>query len=1277
MGTRHERVVLTLEDSNLSSGFARATGHAVAFKKSLADLNGTSVSSANSLRVVERQVDSLGVATRRSGADLDSYSGRLGLLTTTALALGPAILPVVAAGVPALGSLTAGMAAASVGAVALMLAFNGIGEAVTAVADYKLEPTAENFERLRATLEDFGPAGTDFVMRLDELRPALEDLQKLSRQGIFPGATTGLDAVASKLPGIRNLIADVSGTVGRLTAAAGTSLTSDSDWEEFFDFLGDNAANDLESFGRSVGNLVAGTASIVEAIGSLDGANGGLLDSSRAFREWADGIEQTEGWREFADYIQQSGPQVADLLSATADAVFALAEAAAPWASVVVPVLTAGAEAFAAIAGSPIGPPLFIAAAAMLAVSKASTLLGSGLSRVSGGIGTFSANANRLKTDVGAMSREFGNLGRARSTALSFFSGTSAAAQRTRASIAEAGKAAAAAGPGIVAVAALSTGAADKVGLTNTAMLTLAGSMAGPWGAAAGATVGLLLDVAHANDDVLASIQRVDQQAASGGGLTGMSKQLEKARRDLKTFRAEMGQGTAKENLAASQDDFWGIGGFMAGLDKIKGVFGDTGVEEAEKEFTKAQMSVKDTETAVRALADAFDVPITGDSEQQLAKLDGVLTQAGPAMDALGISVSDLERAAAQGDGSLGTMVARLITWQTTADSVAGRTDAVGEAIAALGQDAIGTAASAAQLSSALEALLSPGQDLIAAQDSMSSTLNGLKDQVDGTNKSLEGTSDAAIKNRAAISDGVSAITALTTAQSAAGASSLEVAMTMDEQRAALIQQAEAAGLSRQQTEALINQMGLTPDVIRTAFEAAGIDNVDAKTQALLHRYNALPPKVQTDIATNGIPKSEADITRLKHKYDLTPAEVRTLARLKDSASPAIAAVIRALRAADGQNATTTITTRRITEIQTISIGQQTRTDRRIEPDANGGFHVNGVKAFAAGGYGENGKYYSRTPQIIPGGANILWGERSTGWEAYISGKPGEEKRNLEILELAATRLGARVTPFATGGTTGRGRPRNSWEDGPVYTALWQASRRTPDASLIAGMTVKQLTRLGKAFDNISIKSLSRFERGLERAIDVQEKQTERARDRFEAVRDRRSEIGSSIATGLRSDLWADTGGSAFSKSFGSGSIGGATSLLKADSAKAKQFNKDIELLRKKGLNGAALQEIIGSGDADRARMFASGTRSQLQSYESAYNARQSATAAAGRLGGQVLTPEFNALRAELNQQLREAKAMNKQLSLLRKEQDRRHDAAQKSRKDNGAGPAARRGARG
>lgn len=64
-------------------------------------------------------------------------------------------------------------------------------------------------------------------------------------------------------------------------------------------------------------------------------------------------------------------------------------------------------------------------------------------------------------------------------------------------------------------------------------------------------------------------------------------------------------------------------------------------------------------------------------------------------------------------------------------------------------------------------------------------------------------------------------------------------------------------------------------------------------------------------------------------------------------------------------------------------------------------------KARADGGFSfGTGRTVAREPQIAPGGADIRWAEPSTGWEAYISGKPGMEDRNRNVWAEAGRRLG-------------------------------------------------------------------------------------------------------------------------------------------------------------------------------------------------------------------------------------------------------------------------------
>lgn len=82
-----------------------------------------------------------------------------------------------------------------------------------------------------------------------------------------------------------------------------------------------------------------------------------------------------------------------------------------------------------------------------------------------------------------------------------------------------------------------------------------------------------------------------------------------------------------------------------------------------------------------------------------------------------------------------------------------------------------------------------------------------------------------------------------------------------------------------------------------------------------------------------------------------------------------------------------------------------------------GGIHISspgggaGTITFADGGVYEAGTTHAangllRQPMIVTGGKGITWAEPETGWEAYISGKPGQEAANRKILGVAAGRLG-------------------------------------------------------------------------------------------------------------------------------------------------------------------------------------------------------------------------------------------------------------------------------
>ena len=520
MSTRKEKVILELED-NFTTGMAKAAAAAALLDRNLDAVDGSTTRTSrsqttaakstkqfsieqavaaekasrlrkslqeqaralvdqetgfdragNAIREAADEADDAGDAFRRSGAKIDRFSGRLALLAQTAAMVGPAIIPIGAAGIPAVAGLTAGLGAMA-GAVGVgVLAFNGMGDALESLNKYQAEPTAENLQAMRIELEKLGPDGAHFIKFLDSLEPQLRSLQMAARDGLLPGVEEGITSLLYKLPQVRRIVHEMASSMGELTRDTGADLAGPR-WREFFDYLDREAAPTLETMGRTLGNFATGLAQMLVEVAPLTNEFGkGLENLSRRWAYWTAGLNQNQDFQEFLLYVSQSGPKALDLIGSIVQALASIAEAAAPVGDIVLPVLTALVKAFGAVAESPVGPALFTAAAAFSVYSRGAALATSATERLQ------AAQTKLGRNNIGGWARTAG------------------------------------AGVGILALSM--TDLDEKAGLSNTAMLGLAGSFAGPWGAAAGVAVGATMDLAAANDDLEDAITRANLALASG-----------------------------------------------------------------------------------------------------------------------------------------------------------------------------------------------------------------------------------------------------------------------------------------------------------------------------------------------------------------------------------------------------------------------------------------------------------------------------------------------------------------------------------------------------------------------------------------------------------------------------------------------------------------------------------------------------------------------------------------------------------------------------------------
>lgn len=480
MGVRVEKVVLSLED-NFTTTAAKAAAVTALLNRELKSVSGVSTTASGSSQSLGKEVDRL--------------SGRVRILVDAAAMLGPALVPIGAIAVPALTGLAAQFGFTAAAAGGMIVGLQGVGDALEAVNEARFAPTAANLAKAREQMEKISPAARDLVRQLADLNSVWGDLKDTASTALAPGLSEALDSLVERAPEAERILSEINSTMGEMLADGAESLASPR-WDDFFDFIVTDAPPALRDMGTALGDIAHAMSELWMAFDPLnDGFSTWLVDSARGLDEWASGLAQTDGFAEFVDYIRVNGPRVAALAGAVAEAFLEIAEAAAPIGAATLPVLTKVAEVVSVIADSDLGTPLLMGAAAAAAYRRSTALIGPPVQKLTDDL--------RTMGQVGVVA-----WGRSAQETERF----NAAAARTRAT---AIKAAA----GATALALASSGLADDVGLSNTAMLGLVGTMGGPWGIAAGTAVGSLMDIKAASDDLAQSVRELADLEIETGNL--------------------------------------------------------------------------------------------------------------------------------------------------------------------------------------------------------------------------------------------------------------------------------------------------------------------------------------------------------------------------------------------------------------------------------------------------------------------------------------------------------------------------------------------------------------------------------------------------------------------------------------------------------------------------------------------------------------------------------------------------------------------------------------
>jgi hypothetical protein len=556
MANRKESVTLELNDAGFSTGMAKAAAATALVNRELSSLSRRSLTVDKRIEGLTGRVsglrkeldglpvgnvignlDSVSRSARDTDTSINQLTGRLRVLGEVAAVLSPALTPIGGVGIAGIGGLANQMGIAAIAGGVLIGSLQGVGDALGAMNDAANDPSDKNIEKAAEALERLSPAARDFAEAAFDLKPALLAIRDLGAESLMPGLTESLDSLEDLAPRVGGIFQAIGGALGDIAADSSASLASER-WADFFTFIETEGPQTLGALAATVGDVTHGLSELWEAFTPLNNDfSSWLAGVADGFDEWATGLSATEGFAEFVDYIRTTGPQVADTLAALASAVVQIVQATAPLGGPVLAGLEAVATVIGTIADSDLGTPILAGVAALSLLNRSLAVTAS-LSKVSlsaglfGGLGTVGAGAKKGAGGIKSLTGDLSTL--SKNYLIAGASSERMAAQNKKALDGLKGTAKAI-GPtaGLMGgLAIASSGAADGLGLTNTASLALMGSLAGPPGVAIGAAAGLLLDLKAAGDGATAAIDGL-AAAAQSGNIALMTAQVADAKREM------------------------------------------------------------------------------------------------------------------------------------------------------------------------------------------------------------------------------------------------------------------------------------------------------------------------------------------------------------------------------------------------------------------------------------------------------------------------------------------------------------------------------------------------------------------------------------------------------------------------------------------------------------------------------------------------------------------------------------------------------------------------
>lgn len=284
-------------------------------------LNGNIANKAVDLKIDTKGLTQAQVALKVFEAQVEATRVKLGLLGNPFLGLSTIAIPVLASIIPAIMAIGNALAVVGGGAIGLAGAFGVAGTGVMtfgamAIRAYQMLQDGT----IQATAETQA-----FQTALESLKSQFDSLVSTNASAIFNTMTNGINIAKAAISGLTPFITGVANSLEQLSAKVLSWTQSSTVAQNFFNMMKTTGVSVFENIMTAAGRFGSGLISLFTQFGPLfSWVAQGLANMGNQFDAWSQKVSTAQGIQSFINYTKTNLPLIGQIFGNTFKGIFNL-----------------------------------------------------------------------------------------------------------------------------------------------------------------------------------------------------------------------------------------------------------------------------------------------------------------------------------------------------------------------------------------------------------------------------------------------------------------------------------------------------------------------------------------------------------------------------------------------------------------------------------------------------------------------------------------------------------------------------------------------------------------------------------------------------------------------------------------------------------------------------------------------------------------------------------------------------------------------------------------